>query len=397
MANQRTYRDEYYPSVEIDFCEENLEMFFKFMYERHMIWHRRFVKKMPKDKWTDDPILKVTKYTNIYRQLDRGTLWYLQTIGARFKRKIKSIDKKRDAGKLSEEEYDNKVRVITRELIFLTIMYRLCNRIETFEYVGIPKYRYFNIKTFYNRLMDIRNSGQSVMTSAHLTCPAVNKETKVQAYTTGVLDAFIKASDVTDAIFDADTPKKVFKALRSVYGVGGFTGYEIYCDLCYLKAIPWTTNDFVNVGPGAKEGIRLIYPSTKGSKEIEDRLWQIHGEQHTWWKMFAIDFPWYNKYEPVKDELSLRCIEHSLCEFSKYWLQNHNLGKQRMKFEPNTHTSNISDYSTGDKLNISEDILNNTLPCTEKDKKTAQAYLKLKGTYTMRELTDIIKAFDKQG
>ncbi len=62
----REYILEHYPKEQEELNQENLDLFFNFMNERHNIWHRRFVKKLPREEWTNDSILKVTKYTNIY-------------------------------------------------------------------------------------------------------------------------------------------------------------------------------------------------------------------------------------------------------------------------------------------------------------------------------------------
>jgi hypothetical protein len=62
----RTYRETHYPSDTMDICEENIEMFFRFMYERHMIWHNRFVKKLPKKEWTDGEVKSLTDYVARY-------------------------------------------------------------------------------------------------------------------------------------------------------------------------------------------------------------------------------------------------------------------------------------------------------------------------------------------
>src|SRR5688500_5458146 len=50
-----------------------LEQFFGWINERHMIYLKRFVLKEPKP-WTQDKILREYKFTNAFRELDRGTL-----------------------------------------------------------------------------------------------------------------------------------------------------------------------------------------------------------------------------------------------------------------------------------------------------------------------------------
>jgi len=340
---QRAYRKEYYPSEELEKCQENIDGFFEFMHERHLIWYRRFIKNFPREKWTKDHILKTTKYTNVYRQLDRGSLWFIKNIMNPYL-KLKKGKKKKKAFK---------------NFVWQTIIYRLCNRIETFEEVGIPDYYNFDPEEFYGRLKAITDRGQSVMTSAHLTCPTPKGLKKYEGYLLAIFDLYKKLDFICKELKNADSAEKIFLIVKSIHCVGGFIAYEVYCDFCYAKIGGFTTNDFVNVGPGAREALKLLYPSTKSQFAAEERLRQLHHNQNKHFKHLGIKFRWYNGYEPVKDQLSLRSIEHSLCEYSKYWLQTRNLGKKRMIFLPDSHNSILSEDGCSVQINPDDDWKNN--------------------------------------
>lgn len=318
----RDYRATEYPSDTIEIEQSNIDTFWRFAWERHNIWVNRFKKKLPKDQWTNDEILKHTKYTNSYRELDRGTLWYLENIKSQF-----------DTGVIT-----------TKELIWYTTLYRLCNRIETFEEVGLPKFDDYDDNTLHNafflRMDAISDRGLPVMTSAHLTCPTPAGYTKVEGYIAAINDLHKKLKEgLTKQVLDSKTPEEVFWNLRSVYCVGAFIAYEVLCDLIYCKVIgnfevvdkfaPFTLDDWANVGPGAKEGIRMLYPSTKGAKNIYARMVQLRDEQQIHMDRLGLKFDYYEKF--TKGHLSLRSVEHLLCEYQKFWLQKRNLGKQRMK------------------------------------------------------------------
>ena len=51
---------------------ECFEAFFQTMYERQLIWKRRFIDKK-ESPWTTDAIFKKFKFTNVYRELDRNS------------------------------------------------------------------------------------------------------------------------------------------------------------------------------------------------------------------------------------------------------------------------------------------------------------------------------------
>ena len=335
--SSRDYRVEFYPSNKIDLEQENLDDFFKFMYERHEIWRRRFIHKLPQEKWTDDLILKSYKYTNVYRELDRGTVWYLDKI-------CNSYCKEHERIILAKFNIKNHNFDLFKKLVWETIIYRLCNRIETFEEVGFPDLNNYDDTILHNpfwmKLETIANRGEAVLTSAHLSCPTPAGRTKVEGYMAAVNDLHQNLDALCRDVINSKTSKEVFDNLCSIYCVGNFIGYEVLCDLIYSSSIgdrtadiPFTLDDWANVGPGATEGIRLIYPSTTGKKNIYARMVQLRDEQEIHLNRLGIKFNFYERF--TKGHLSLRTIEHSLCEDSKIWLQRRNLGKQRMILQPN--------------------------------------------------------------
>ena len=345
----REYFKTHFPHESETFNQVNIDDFFNFMFERHCIWQRRFIEKLPREQWTNDPVLKVTKYTNIYRELDRGTLYFLQFV----------FDRADDL----------------KRMLWKNIIYRLCNRIETFEEVGFPSiedYDNTNINNkWWEKLEVIRLRGEPCMTSAHLTCPTPPGYTKVEGFVLACNDLHKKLDKLVEDVKACQNSREVFLCLKNIHCVGDFIAYEVLCDLMYNKVIGrWETvgvdnffrafmdDDWANVGPGAKVGIRLLYPSTKGGKNIYGRMVELRDQQHVHWERLKIAFPWYEKFSV--GHLSLRSVEHSLCEFQKFWLQKNKLGKQRMIFNENKNKvvngkRLIVDPNCGDRLIYQEE------------------------------------------
>ena len=69
----------YLPDRNLEISEENLHLFFATMYERQMIWKRRFIDKT-QAPWTGDPIFQENKFPNLYRELDRSSWWLISNI-----------------------------------------------------------------------------------------------------------------------------------------------------------------------------------------------------------------------------------------------------------------------------------------------------------------------------
>jgi hypothetical protein len=62
---------EYERELHVEHCER----FWRFVHERQEIWRKKSAGEPA--PWTSDPILRYNSFTNVYRELDRGTL-YLQ-------------------------------------------------------------------------------------------------------------------------------------------------------------------------------------------------------------------------------------------------------------------------------------------------------------------------------
>ena len=112
--------------------------------------------------------------------------------------------------------------------------------------------------------------------------------------------------------------------------VGGFLACEIWTDLTYLNFFRqgWDDNDFVNIGPGAKWGLEIMYGNLSKDK-LEERLRHLYNLQKELlkddWKKIAYKGAF--SYYPF---LSITNIEGALCEFRKYW--NIKNGKGRRKY-----------------------------------------------------------------
>ena len=293
----------------VPLIQEHLDQFYQFVYERHMVWFRRFVLKLS-PPWTANRWLRDYKFTNVYRELDRGTAWLMSHILS--------------PTALAAGSQHN--------LLWQVVLYRVLNRVETFEAVGIPSYSKWEADkgVFRSNLYEYKRRHGHVFTSAHLTVP-VNRlgGDKLAAYLKG-LDALHKlVPKLWMEIAAAETMEQVFRALQLVPYVGPFIAYEITVDLTYGKLIPFTEDDFVNAGPGCKVGIKLIFPERSKKDELVAAIHELRDSQQYHFQRLSLDFPYLNG-----KPLSLRNIEHSLCEFCKMWKITHGVGKARMLFKP---------------------------------------------------------------
>ena len=292
-----------------------ISSFYRFVYERHRVWHNRFVVRLPQASWTSDPLLQKSRYTNVYRELDRGTL-YLDRHLSRFFTTPLSFEKK-------------------TSLLWEICVYRLLNKVETFERVGIPTYRSFHSKTkrdaWFASLDSLRQSGVSVWTSAHISLQSNIRRNRLDTFRY-ILDALHpECVALTDVVVAADCMHSAFKHLTTQYGFGSFTTYEVVSDLALLPCTTYDSDTWAHAGPGCIPGIQLLFPEDKGQSMYLRSMQLLRDYQDEFFSSLSLPF---SEIQYMGRPLTLRNIEHSLCEYRKYWYESQKKGRPRPRFTP---------------------------------------------------------------
>ena len=330
------------PSGDLETDDDNLLDFFEIMVERQNIWLNR---TLPFDKQiiVDNKILIESKFTNVYRELDRNCQY-----------------------SISQILLDDKIDDVT--LVWKLLFYRIFNNPNTFQYInktrghqgGIPSLEDWNQKDFVESIKEIRtgiNEDTNPFTNAYLinsaACPG---KTRDYCYTQKVIPMlFDKIFEIFDSMSSMDTPQEFVKLLETLPGVSGFISHELYQDLTYIdrytnrNIFKWDQDDFTNVGPGCDLGLRLIFPSTSKKADKLNKIYELRDIgnngilEDLGFKFLHFDKE--NKKYLTKDKgsISLHQIEMWLCEYQKYWKMKIGTGKQRSKY--NAKVNKSKDYS----------------------------------------------------
>lgn len=336
FENEIWYKD--LPSDSINCCVENVRLFFETMYERQLIWKRRFLDGKEKP-WTTDKIFQDYKFTNVYRELDRSSQWQIKNI-----------------------ILDNSLN--ERNLIWKTIVYRYFNNPDTFELSkqlgfnwrnGIPNIEDYDEDEFLLFLQQVRKRIGNPFTNAYYINSTWSKGMgRDEAYARKALPLLrSNINRLIEIVHTANTPEEIIEFLCTLSGVANFIAHEFYQDFTYISRytdrefMKFTQNDYINVGNGASLGIRLIFPNLKGIKRQKQGIYVLRDlaeEQLAEISRNSEPMPylyWDKKRGEyyVNDEcnITLHQIEMWLCEFSKYWKMMIGKGKQRSEFmEHNT-------------------------------------------------------------
>lgn len=333
----------YMPDGTQEVYEENIEDFFKAMVSRQNIWVNR---SLNEGIAVDDNILLESKFTNVYRELDRNSQYLISQI-------------------ILDEDLEDD------DLIWKMMFYRLFNNPNTFKYIertrgfkaGIPLLHEWNPKDFIASIKEIRagesdNINGNPFTNAYLinsmACPG---KTRDQCYTGKVIPTlFEDIHSIVAEIINSETPEDVIKRLEQLPGVSGFISHELYQDLTYIaiytdrKLFKWDQDDYTNVGPGCDMGLRLTFPSTAGNKAKVKRISELRDLANDFYlpDLGFLFLSWNKEFGEYtvsnEGKVSLHQIEMWLCEYQKYWKMKVGSGKQRSKFIPKEKGKDYSFY-----------------------------------------------------
>lgn len=276
--------------------------FWRFVLERQLIYRKRFLEKQ-KPPWTKDPTLRDFFFTNVYRELDRGSLYLTEFV-------------------LKQTYMGKELR--DRDKLFNIFIYRLFNHIPTYEYLRGRGCQLgeWDIDMQTKHLREYKAKGNQVFTSAFTVTGVRFGDSPDKIYNICWLIGWIQNYLLQQAenrwvknwhtIWNAPDMETAFKRVKSMKGFGAFLAYEIVIDINYAHQ-RWGENNFVNPGPGCKRGINHIFPDVSSPADYVRIIRLLRKRQRH--EFSQSNFPWTDK---VPKELSLRNIEHSLCEFQKY-------------------------------------------------------------------------------
>ncbi len=271
--------------------------FWDFVVERHRIWHRRFVEKQP-SPWTDDPILRQFHFCNIFRDLDKGTIWYTEHVVQ---------------GSMS-----------LASAVWATIIYRLVNSVWIFEQLGPAA---FDRKSWREMIREIRTRDILLNSEAYLTFPWPHKfkgdGSRTDRFEYILQHLELEFDGLVHDLHDAKTLQEVGERLKTIYGIGPFLSLQIYRDLILAGFLSFDTNDWVEIGVGALNSLRFLFGAeARTDKRRRELIYELVADQE---QQLA------NRGWPEFESCSLTAcdIENCLCEYGKYGKLVAGLGRKR--------------------------------------------------------------------
>jgi hypothetical protein len=320
----------------MQYYEYEMKLFWNFIKKRHTVYKEKEINGQS-PPWTDDPILLNYKFTNVCRQLDRGTMFVTNYIYRKIPRGSTNA-----------------------EVIFNVILYRLFNLVETYLGHGFIKFQDYETHEFIETLNRLNQEQRTVFTSAFIVSGYSMTElagmTKIERcghILQWMIDQLNDDPTIVKDIMSDTTMEATYKALLKICGLGPFLAYQIAVDLSYWKKTKFGEDDFVVMGPGAKRGIDRLFPDdpeARDGKNYEECCFWLRDRQYEFYEDYGIDCK--TLFDDMQfPYLTVMTFENLCCEFSKYMKAVYDEGRPRNKYNPQEGYERKAVYKKKEKWN----------------------------------------------
>lgn len=282
-----------------------VERFFAFARERHQIYlNRSSGKHWP---WTEDPILREYRFTNVFRELDKTTVWFRENVR----------DRLRDS----------------HRVLFATVAFRWFNRIETGRVLN-----QHDLLTDWDasKAKEVLKDLPVIVTGAFIV-RSPDGMTKLDGII-HCIQMFWNERDEWEGYLLPLAEKGLgFTTLQGLTTrlieypmMGKFMAYEVATDMRFTK---WFDNapdimNWANPGPGARRGMQRLNGNDNpkersrpkgGSNGIAVKKVRQEEEKLVEFMRKLLRKSKRPEYWPADwPKWEMREVEHTLCEFDKY-------------------------------------------------------------------------------
>lgn len=291
----------------------SLDSLLYFVWEREVVRIAKLGGGLPREKWTNDPVLRKYKFTNIRRRDDRVSQWMIENI-------IKPNEKDTD-------------------LWFTLLIARIVNWPPTldrllYEEVIPCAPGDFNAREFVRVVEGFKKESPKVYSGAYMIYPTKLSPGESKSYSISkhiIGDVVKRAEDIDYALWRQDKEPSVerfVQALSAAYGISTFMAGQVAADLTYAKnhldqAVDLYT--YAPMGPGSTLGLNYL----RGRKP------------YAGWSQLEFNRELQVVNQHIKDlldihDLTLHDVQNVMCEFSKYCRAVLNAGKPKTVYQPET-------------------------------------------------------------
>lgn len=269
---------------------EVYDSYWRFAAERQAIYLRRLAGAPA--PWTSDPVLRRHRFTNCYRAADRVSQFLI-----------------------AEVQYDAYRSAATDELFFRTLVFKLFNRIETWQLLeqslGPISWQSADPDRIAAVLDHAIARGTRVYSAAYIMpSPAFGHARKHRNHIALLWRMMEDRLPATVAA--APSLKDVYRLLLAQPGLGPFLAFQFAIDLNYSSMLEHDEAEFVVAGPGARDGLSKCFKDA-ADYAPETLIRMVCDRQEQEFAQRGITFPglFGRRLQPID-------CQNLFCEISKY-------------------------------------------------------------------------------
>jgi hypothetical protein len=266
------------------------DTYWRFAAERLAMFYRRY--SDPTGPWTSDPILSVYRFTNTYRVADRVSQYLIREVQARPDRSQ-----------------------MVRELFFRTVLFKIFNRIETWEALeaklGPLQWEGIDLTRIDQTLEGLRRRGRKIYSAAYIMpSPALGHKRKHSNHL--ALLGQMMVDRLPERILQAPSLRSVYELFLRYPGIGSFLAFQYTIDLNYSSILDFNESELVVAGPGALDGISKCFTDHRRRNAADTIYWMVD-QQDAQFAQLGLQFPglFGRQLQPID-------CQNLFCEVSKY-------------------------------------------------------------------------------
>jgi hypothetical protein len=266
------------------------DTYWRFAAERLAIYYRKLA--CAQGPWTDDPVLKSFRFTNTYRAADRVSQYLIR-----------------------EVQYAPDRSRAPRDLFFRTLLFKLFNRIETWEavevQVGPIEWRPGILERVEAVLDGMMRRQQSIYSAAYIMPAPRLGASRKHANHLALLYRMMR-DRLPDRLRQTSSLSSAYELLLNYPGLGPFLAFQYVIDLNYSELLDFSESDFVVAGPGAVDGISKCFSDFHRYRP-EEIIYKTTERQHDEFRSLGLCFPGLHgrPLQPID-------CQNVFCEISKY-------------------------------------------------------------------------------
>ena len=313
--------------------QEIFDTYWRFAAMRQEVFFNK-LKNVP-PPWTSDPILNTYKFCNAYRVSDRVSQYLIKNV-----------------------IYDENRSQKEEEVLFRILLFKIFNKIETWEYLESKIGDYitlsnFDLDVYSHILQEAMDLGYVIYTSAYMSCASkeFGYDKKHQNHL-ALIDKMVFKDRVINLILKAKSLEEIFHIIEGYPLLGKFMAYQLATDINYSEVINFDENSFTIAGPGAERGINKCFLDTSGKSYADVIYWMTENQENEFQRL-GLNFQslWSRPLQAI-DCQNLFCETDKYCRAAFPDLKS-NRKKIKAKF---TATPQQIDYFYPPKWDINDQV-----------------------------------------